>query len=318
MELAVEKVYSKEILYTAAELFEVNVEEKPLGDFENYLYKAKMSNGQNCVLRITHSSHRNEQEILAELSFLKYVCDNGANAAAPYFSKQGNLVELLPASDGTTFFASLFEWANGSHVKIDDPSIWNDELFYVWGKTIGKLHALTKNYPHTSNRKKWDEEQYVIDLQNDSAYGEYAKRLTHQLNSSEQTNDTYGLIHSDLHHWNFFYDKGVITAFDFDDLQYNYFVHDLAMVLYYSKLSIKGTEEEKNQFYEHQLSVLRKGYETENKLDERWYDSIPLFMQKRDLELYQVLTVKLDGKEMSPSTKSLYDTVKQRIESAML
>jgi Ser/Thr protein kinase RdoA (MazF antagonist) len=90
------------------------------------------------------------------------------------------------------------------------------------------------------------------------------------------------------------------------------------MVLYYSGLSVKGTEEEKSQFYEHQLSVLRKGYETENKLDEKWYDAIPLFMQKRDLELYQVLTVKLDGKEMSPSTKSLYDTVKQRIEIAML
>jgi len=176
---------------------------------------------------------------------------------------------------------------------------------------------LTKNYPLTSNRKKWDEEQYVLDLQNDPAYGEYAKRLTRKLNSLEQTKETYGLIHSDLHQWNFFYDNSVITAFDFDDLQYNYFVHDLAMVLYYSQISIKGTDEEKNRFYKHQLSVLRKGYETENKLEEYWYEAIPLFMQKRDLELYQVLNVKLDGKEMSPNTKSLYDTVKQRIEKAI-
>jgi len=41
MEIAVERVFTKEILARAAKTFHVTVEEKPLGDFENYIFKAE-------------------------------------------------------------------------------------------------------------------------------------------------------------------------------------------------------------------------------------------------------------------------------------
>ncbi|MBL1704303.1 aminoglycoside phosphotransferase, partial [Klebsiella pneumoniae] len=77
MEIAVERVFTKEILKKAASLFQVIVEEKPLGDFENYIFKAKGDGSEEYVLRLTHSSHRSKKEVEAELDFLRYVAENG-------------------------------------------------------------------------------------------------------------------------------------------------------------------------------------------------------------------------------------------------
>lgn len=69
MEIAVERVFTKEIVKRAASLFHVTVDEKPLGDFENYIFKAKGDRGEDYVLRLTHSSHRSKQGVEAELDF---------------------------------------------------------------------------------------------------------------------------------------------------------------------------------------------------------------------------------------------------------
>lgn len=69
MEIAVERVFTNEILAEAAKIFNVKVEEKPLGDFENYIFKAKDKNDEDYVLRLTHSSHRSKKEVEAELDF---------------------------------------------------------------------------------------------------------------------------------------------------------------------------------------------------------------------------------------------------------
>ena len=45
------------------------MEEKPLGDFENYIFKAKDDRKEEYVLRLTHSSHRSKKEVEAELDF---------------------------------------------------------------------------------------------------------------------------------------------------------------------------------------------------------------------------------------------------------
>ena len=42
MEIAVERVFTKEILKRAASLFRVTVEDKPLGDFENYILRRRV------------------------------------------------------------------------------------------------------------------------------------------------------------------------------------------------------------------------------------------------------------------------------------
>lgn len=314
MEQKVEQVFSKEILYNAASNFALVIEEKPIGDFENYLFKGHTEDGMPRVLRLTHSSHRNKKEIESELSFLNYIRENDANAAGSLASLNGNLVEEHIASDGSRFFASMFEWADGKLPDSTNPQVWNDDLMFEWGKTIGKLHALTVNYPVTDHRVTWDEDPYVVEALQNKVIGTYTKELLDEMGKYPRNKDSYGLIHSDVHQHNFFVNEaGKITVFDFDDLQYNYFIHDLAIVIYYTAWGSKGTFEEKSSFAKHQLSVLRKGYETEYVLEEKWYETIPAFLKLRDQTLYHVLSMKYDGKEKSERLIKLVEEIENRI-----
>ncbi|PGZ91727.1 phosphotransferase [Bacillus sp. AFS029533] len=312
MEQAVERVFTKEILTNAAAQFGITVDEKPVGEFENYLFKGKLADGTDRILRLTHSSHRSKEEIEAELKFLKYARENGANAAGSLTSLNGNLVEVQHASDGTSFYASMFEWADGQLVDRTNPAVWNDDLMYAWGKTIGKLHALTVDYPVTNLREHWDEEAYLNEMLADEELGIFTKDLIEEIQAYERKKDSYGLIHSDLHLHNFFLnDKGEITAFDFDDLQYNYFISDIAIVLYYTAWGSKASFEEKSKFAKRQLEIFRKGYETEYVLDEEWYSRIPSFLKCRDLTLYHVLNMKYE--EKTQRVIELCEELKERI-----
>ena len=78
------------------------MEEKPLGDFENYIFKAKDDRKEEYVLRLTHSSHRSKRS-RGRTRFLRYVAENGAKVAGPLYSTSQNLVEEIRAEDGTFF-----------------------------------------------------------------------------------------------------------------------------------------------------------------------------------------------------------------------
>ncbi|MGG0187170.1 phosphotransferase enzyme family protein [Bacillus rhizoplanae] len=315
MELAVEQVFTKEILQEGAKRFGVTVMEEPLGDFENYIFRAEGKGSTPYVLRLTHSSHRTYKQIEAELDFLAYLGENGAKVAAPHRSLNDIFVESLQATDGTFFYVSLFDYAKGERAKDNDPDIWNDTLFYAWGKAIGQLHRLTMHYPKTENRVTWmDDEITIIDmLKEDHELQQIAYEIIEEIKNLPSTNCTFGLIHGDIHHGNFHYKNEELTIFDFDDATYNYFVHDLAMVLYYSVLQKDWPEEKKTIFARHQLQVLREGYETEHQLDDSSYSALPLFMRLRDVALYGTIMKKFNGKKMPEHFQTLTMAIHQRI-----
>ncbi|NWK71975.1 phosphotransferase [Bacillus paramycoides] len=314
MEIAVERVFTKEILARAAKSFHVTVEKKPLGDFENYIFKAKDRDGEDHVLRLTHSSHRSKKEVEAELDFLRYVAEHGAKAAGPYYSIFQNLVEEIGAEDGTSFYASLFVYAKGEQVKGDESPYWGDTFFEAWGKAIGQLHRLTMNYPKTDDRDTWEEdESAIVNELEDKKVKEIATVLMDEIKVLPIEKETFGLMHGDIHPGNFHYDGKELTIFDFDDAAYNYFIHDLAMVLYYSVLFTPWTVEEKTEFARKQLQVLRKGYEYEHRLADSWYESLPLFLRLRDIGLYGTLQKKFKGKDMSDNFRELSEQLYERI-----
>ncbi|MGE6366485.1 phosphotransferase enzyme family protein [Bacillus paramycoides] len=314
MEIAVERVFTNEILARAAKSFHVTVEKKPLGDFENYIFHAKDRNDEDYVLRLTHSSHRSKKEVEAELDFLRYVAEHGAKAAGPYYSIFQNLVEEIEAEDGTSFYASLFVYAKGEQVKGDESPYWGDTFFEAWGKAIGQLHRLTMNYPKTDDRDTWEEdESAIVNELEDKKVKEIATVLMNEIKALPIEKETFGLMHGDIHPGNFHYDGKELTIFDFDDAAYNYFIHDLAMVLYYSVLFTPWTVEEKTEFARKQLEVLRKGYEYEHRLADSWYESLPLFLRLRDIGLYGTLQKKFKGKDMSDNFRELSEQLYERI-----
>ena len=43
--------------------------------------------------------------------------------------------------------------------------------------------------------------------------------------------EVFGLIHADLHQWNYFFDQGRVRAIDFDDCGYGHYLYDMAVTL---------------------------------------------------------------------------------------
>ncbi|MDF2607754.1 MAG: hypothetical protein K0S34_1950 [Bacillales bacterium] len=312
MESYIEEALTSVIRNKFEELYNIKISEKPIGDFENFVFNAEGKNGDKSIFRITHSSHRNSDEIKGEIDFINYLIKNGAAVNSAYKSLDGNYVEEVAANDGN-FFGTHFSFIEGTTVSNKNPEVWNDALFYEWGKTIGKLHKITSHYKENELRKDWyyyesSRAKYLpVELRN--SYIE----LLEEINSLPKDRSTYGLIHSDIHHGNFHYYNGKITVFDFDDSMYCYFIQDIAMVIFYS-LFFKGfSEDEKLAEATRILKPFIEGYKTEYTLDQFWFKKIDLFLRLRDFTLYSVLLQKNEGKDMSDDLQNVFLDIESRI-----
>src|SRR5690606_12764059 len=153
MEKVVEAVYNQEIIERFLDAYGLDASYKLLGDFENYVYEVTKE-GKPYILRITHSSHRSENEILGELDWINYLHEHGANVSIVYPSNQHNLVEKQVTSDQTIFYACLFSKVIGKPIRSTEDE-FNETLFECWGKEIGKLHRITKNYQPEEQARKY-------------------------------------------------------------------------------------------------------------------------------------------------------------------
>ncbi|QPC48119.1 phosphotransferase enzyme family protein [Mangrovibacillus cuniculi] len=319
MEAWIEELFSKELLYKAAEAFHTDATNaKKLGDFENYVFEVYRDEVP-FILRLTHSSHRTKEEIEGELEWINFLHAGGVDVSLAHTSGTNDLVETFKVAD-SKFFACLFTKAPGQLVTHKEPA-FNEALFQAWGKAIGKMHAVTRLYePTVRKRGNWYEntEKQVtsfITLESDQEIKDKALQLVTEMKQLPQRNDTYQLIHTDLHNHNFFYHEGKVYAFDFDDASYHYLISDLAIAVYYATwrategLGIKERSAYGNDMFAHLL----KGYVSENKLSYEVLEWIPAFFRLRDVELYSVFIQKIDLSKADERIKRLVGDIRDRI-----
>ena len=319
MENSVEAIFTKEVLNGFLACFQVRANVKKLGDFENYVFEVYRG-GQPMVLRITHSSHRNKAEIEAELDWMNYLNQNGVNCPKVFQSSSGQLIECMKASDGTFFYACLYSKVEGTPVKVNSDQ-FNAQLFQSWGKAIGKMHAVTKHYQPKEGEKLrpfWHEEE-LLEVEkyfpNDPEIIQRTGELRKELIELPQNRDNFGLIHSDIHSGNFFYDGEFVNVFDFDDCSYHWFTSDIAIPLYYSIFYglESASEDEKNEFAHHFLTYFCKGYEECNTLPVSWQEHLPLFLKLRDITLFSVFHKKIAPEVRNEKLNLLLNNIRRRI-----
>ncbi|BCB02814.1 phosphotransferase enzyme family protein [Bacillus sp. KH172YL63] len=319
MEKWIEELFTGEILADAASRFGCDVKEaKKLGDFENYVYEVHKEESPY-ILRLTHSSHRSKEEVEAELNWVNYLHKHGVTVSLVNRSEAGNLVEVIEAGE-TQFYICLFDKAPGHPVKINDP-LFDDPLFYLWGKLTGHMHRVTKEYePDGTRRERWDEDdvldfkKYVTSTE-DKEIVEKGHRTKEIISRFPETKDSFGLIHSDIHPGNFFYHEGDLHVFDFDDSSQFYFMSDVAIPLYYSVWWKYRNEtlEDRSRFGERFLVSFLKGYRTECDVENEWVERIPHFLLLRDLTLYSVFHKKWDLTNLSEAEESLIHQLRDRL-----
>lgn len=321
MERFVEEVFTEEILNEALQHFALEKELKKLGDFENYVFEVKRE-GTPYILRLTHSSHRTKQELHSEIDWMNYLYKNQLLVPKAYESVNGEIVVQLKAKDGTNFFVSLFSKVPGEHVRANHEN-YDHKLFYKWGQTIGKMHKVTKSYVEGENlikRPSWEEEdilffdKYVpseekLIIQN-------ANKLLQEIQMLDKNMDNYGLIHTDIHSGNFFFDGENIHVFDFDDCCYHWFCSDIAIPLYYSVLYgfPQGEKEIRHAFANIFFEAFLSGYKSENDLPSGWKREVHLFLRLRDVALYTVLHKKIVPEKRTEKLIAQMKEIKERIE----
>jgi Ser/Thr protein kinase RdoA (MazF antagonist) len=189
------------------------------------------------------------------------------------------------------FTVSVFTKAPGTFVKKEDLT---DAFFMQLGQQVGQMHRLTKDFHPRHKRQEFYEDEY-IDL--GRKYLPLEKQfivdktiaLINKIKAYDRGVDSYGLIHTDLHFGNMFYDGTSITFFDFDDASYKHFISDIAIIIFYLYGLTPLTDSEIEEKTANLLKWFFKGYEKENTLDKVWFTRLNDFLKLRELVLYLVI-----------------------------
>lgn len=252
--------------------------------FENFVYEAENDDGESLILRISHSSRRTLDYTLGEVEFVRYLGAGGLRVAQPILSESGQFVEQIADKEpGHYFVVTAFERADG--VVFDDaPPLkelyWKPPLFRDLGRLFAQLHNRAQSYKPSSARLKRQEwhEYDVVDINrfappDEALVRERTAQIISRLNELPRTPEHYGLIHADLHPHNFCFADGKITAFDFDNAEYAWFIKDVAVLLFY--VARGEARSQRDAVAAAFLAPFLEGYREFRRCDREWLAIVP-------------------------------------------
>ena len=216
------------------------------------------------------------------------------------------------------FTAALFNKAPGAPTGDDQ---WQPPLFRTMGSMMGHMHCLARSlepYPELLSRPQWfDEisgsaEKFLPSDQ--SVIIEKFNQIIETTHLLPIKADQYGLVHFDFHRSNFFVDKGQVHLFDFDDCQYSWFADDIAIALFYA-LTHDCSSEEDRQFARLFMEHFLDGYRSHCEISREWLERIPLFLKRREMDLYTIIHRSLDLDNLDPWPASFMDRRRYKIEN---
>lgn len=291
MEQIIVEAMNDNVIKESIKKYNVSFEKvKRLGGFENFIYEYE-KDGQEYVIRFVHSQHRSFNLVFAELEFIDYLDKNGANVSTVVRTIDNELLFKVPAQEGYYFTVCVFTKAKGTFVKKED--ITND-FIEMFGKEVGKLHKLTKIYNPKHKREQFYEENFIdIGIRHLGEEHQFvidrAKEITEKIKGYSQDKDSYGLIHTDLHFGNMYYDGKELTFFDWDDASYKHFISDIAIIIFYTYGMGTGTDKQIEDKTIDFLTSFMKGYEQENHLDVSWFRKLNDYFMLREVILFMVI-----------------------------
>jgi Ser/Thr protein kinase RdoA (MazF antagonist) len=316
MEKRVKGRFSEVILHQVMRAYNILDDQIQLLDgFESFIYEFQRD-GQSCILRIGHSLRRPENLIRGEVDWINYLHQGGAGVSQSILAENGELVVAVEDGSGDYFLATAFEKAAGGP---PGEEILGSGFYEDYGRLLGRMHSLTKNYlpgDPAWKRPDWDEPIMLEVLEwlpeSEEFVAEKYIDLKKYLDQLPKSNDSYGLIHFDAHMGNMFVDgQGKITLFDFDDCNYSWFMNDIAIVLFYIAMGKEDQAAFTREFMTHFLH----GYREENQLDKIWLKEIPTFLKLREIDLYAVIHRSFDVDNIDHPWVAMYmENRKQRIE----
>jgi Ser/Thr protein kinase RdoA (MazF antagonist) len=262
-----------------------SLEIEPLGGFENRVLGVRIDN-RAFVLRLSDLHHRTEDEVRAELDWLRSLSGSGVPVAAP-LRLTGREFERLEYH-GAECIAVFFEWLPGHSPR---PSEWSPDLFTSWGTTVGRLHALSRSYeppvgrPRRPNWRSLDKFAVHRHVQSDDMLRDLILAWMDELEAPDAATVERLLVHGDLGLGNLHVHAGQLAVFDFDDCVYASPLFDVAAAM----IDVLATPEAASRSPELPRALVTcfcAGYRGHSFLDPGWQESLLDFFRLHVLELY--------------------------------
>lgn len=256
----------------------------------NLIYVCQRQGEAEYVLRISALEDREERDYLAETDFVHYLAQGGAAVADVLTSISGRLVEKV-LWNGKEAFVSLFRYAKGMLIS-DNGYRYRDgapmsEYFYNTGKTLGKIHSLSKSYQPNILRQDYFEKynmEYIDTLIPDK-YMDLKQAISERLSLFEQlpqAPEDYGLVHFDFSDGNYHIDMntGEITVFDFDNCMNCWYMFDLANLWTHGVgwIQFEEDKEKRRDYMKTYFDTILEGYQSETSISEELLNKLPLFI----------------------------------------
>lgn len=216
----------------------------PLHHFLNTTFRIdNPSQKQRYVLRISRAGYQDAATIRSELLWLQAIRRETALVVPePLANHDGLLLSTVEVQDvPEPRHCVLFRWVDG---RFHSAMLCPADLERV-GMLMATLHLHVQRFtvPEGFTRKRWD----LAGLQGEASGIEpdrirrhlspddcnvldrVAERVGQTMHTLGEGPEVFGLIHADIHQWNYLFHRGNVHLIDFDTSGWGYFVYDIAV-----------------------------------------------------------------------------------------
>jgi Ser/Thr protein kinase RdoA (MazF antagonist) len=233
---------------------------------ENTTFRVDTTRHGRFLLRLHRHGYHSREALGEELAFLRHLARRGLSVPEPVPTPRGrSLVHVSTEAIPEGRYCDLLRWVDGRFI---DESVSEKHMFAL-GQYMGTLRKLSSGRK-VVHRRYWDAEGLVgaeaksgsIDflpgttpsVQKIITAGR--KAVLKDLRAYENRfPERLGLIHADMHFGNFLVKPGgQISAIDFDDCGFGFYVYELAVPLTHLERMASG------RLYERLKAFLIEGY----------------------------------------------------------
>ncbi len=251
-----------------------------------YPFKSFEDGEKLCFLRLSPAKEKPLADVAAEVKLIEWLRERGFNAMKPVFMKSGEKVKQVSTEWGV-YNVSCFERVRGESLEDTSGTL---EIVQGYGRTLGELHRLMREYPFSSERRGHTELLKEIDERFESfgAPPSVKKSLLsvrQELEGLSVSADSYGVIHYDFEPDNVFYDTETdsYSVIDFDDAVRCWYALDIVRAI-----DSLGDVVEATDLSEARDSFL-KGYKSVSPFTEEQEQSLSLMRRLVALQEYATI-----------------------------
>ncbi|NOJ71370.1 phosphotransferase enzyme family protein [Paenibacillus alvei] len=205
-------------------------------------YKIESADHNNFLLRI-HSDQCSREEISSELALLRHLNQfDELHVPEGIASKDGSTVlKISPEAGYRQPYVTIMRWVDGEHAEA-----LTDGQIYRIGALMGRLHEAASRYAPAADftRPVWGADSFRIAFnklepyyprfltaQGWELYQAAANKIIARISGMEEKEDSFGLIHADLHPGNIVFNGDEPRPIDFGRCGFGYYLYDMAGAL---------------------------------------------------------------------------------------